>query len=390
MAPTERVHTGDIFIAVVVISSQLSLGSLFFRVWKKALSFPVFCFVSALLFVVWVVCALAIYLNAVELRILPPLISAAMSAIEILWSFTSALVITVYLAARAVIRHAPPAHLQSRRKLVQTAATAAVLAPVAAIGYGTFVERTSFRIREVDLPMPNLHPDLEGLRVAQLSDIHAGPFLSIRDLGRAVEMANELKPNLTLVTGDLITQRGDPLDAAIAQIARLRAEAGVLGCLGNHEIYAECEDYVTREAARRGIDFLRSSARPLKWGNATLNVAGVDFQPFRHKDRYLIDTAKFVAPGAANLLLSHNPDVFPLAVRQGFDAVLSGHTHGGQVTVEIVKQTLNFARFFTPYVAGLYRLNSRSCYVTAGIGTIGAPVRVGAPPEIALLRLRRA
>jgi len=70
--------------------------------------------------------------------------------------------------------------------------------------------------------------------------------------------------------------------------------------------------------------------------------------------------------------------------------VISGHTHGGQVTVEILRQTLNVVRFFTPYVAGLYRLNGRSCYVTAGIGTIGMPVRLGAQPEITLLRLRRA
>jgi hypothetical protein len=92
----------------------------------------------------------------------------------------------------------------------------------------------------------------------------------------------------------------------------------------------------------------------------------------------------------ANLLLSHNPDTFPDAVRKGYDAVLSGHTHGGQVTIEVLNQTLNFARFVTPYVAGLYRIDGRSCYVTAGIGTIALPVRLGAPPEITLLRLAMA
>jgi predicted MPP superfamily phosphohydrolase len=88
--------------------------------------------------------------------------------------------------------------------------------------------------------------------------------------------------------------------------------------------------------------------------------------------------------------LSHNPDVFPAAVRKGFDTVISGHTHGGQVTVEILNQTLNFARFVTPYVAGMYRIDGRSCYVNAGIGTIGMPVRIGARPEITLFRLRKA
>jgi hypothetical protein len=91
-----------------------------------------------------------------------------------------------------------------------------------------------------------------------------------------------------------------------------------------------------------------------------------------------------------NLLLSHNPDVFPVATEKGFDAMLGGHTHGGQVTMEILKQDLNFARFYTRYILGLYRLKDASCYVTAGVGTIGMPVRIGVPPEITLLRLRRA
>ena len=91
-----------------------------------------------------------------------------------------------------------------------------------------------------------------------------------------------------------------------------------------------------------------------------------------------------------NLLLSHNPDVFPVAADLGYDLVVGGHTHGGQVTVEIVEQTLNVGRFFTPYVAGLYRKGASSLYVSRGIGTINLPMRLGARPEVALLRLRRA
>jgi len=271
-----------------------------------------------------------------------------------------------------------------------TAATVAMAAPVAATAFGALIERTNFHVKEIDFPVPNLHPDFEGLRVAQVSDLHVSPYLSVRDAARAVDMANELKPHLTLVTGDLISEAGDPLDATIREIARLRADMGVLGCLGNHEIYADCQDYATEQARRFGIEFLRMEARQLRRGNGTLNLAGVDFQPFRERNLYLDGAEKLIVPGMANLLMSHNPDVFPVAVRKGFDGVISGHTHGGQVTVEILRQTLNVVRFFTPYVAGLYRLNGRSCYVTAGIGTIGMPVRLGAQPEITLLRLRRA
>ena len=91
-----------------------------------------------------------------------------------------------------------------------------------------------------------------------------------------------------------------------------------------------------------------------------------------------------------NLLLSHNPDVFPVAAKQGWDLTLAGHTHGGQVTVEILDRSLNVARFFTPFVYGLYHSGRSSIYVTRGIGTIALPTRIGAPPETALLRLRKA
>jgi predicted MPP superfamily phosphohydrolase len=89
-------------------------------------------------------------------------------------------------------------------------------------------------------------------------------------------------------------------------------------------------------------------------------------------------------------LLSHNPDTFPTAIRRGFQGVIAGHTHGGQVNVEILHQNINPARFRTPFTSGLYRLDNASCFVSNGIGTIGMPIRLGAPPEIALLRLRRA
>ena len=118
-------------------------------------------------------------------------------------------------------------------------------------GYGAFIERTRYQVQEVDLPIPGLHPDLEGVRIAQISDLHVSPFLSVREAGRVVDIANELRPQLTLVTGDLISGFGDPLDATIAELGRLRADAGVLGCLGNHEVYAECEDYATQQARRK-------------------------------------------------------------------------------------------------------------------------------------------
>ena len=271
-----------------------------------------------------------------------------------------------------------------RRRFLEATGAALCVAPVAGTAFG-ILQRDKFRVSETDIPTRNLPKDLEGLRVVQITDIHLSPFLSEKEFARAVDMANEVRAHLALVTGDLITRVGDPLDACLRQLARLRAEAGVLGCLGNHEVYTNTEDYVTTCCRRAGIDILRQQVRLLRFGEAAINFAGVDYQ--RMHSGYLAGAEQWVFPGVVNVLLSHNPDVFPVAASQGYDLTIAGHTHGGQVNFEILHQNVSVARYFTPFVRGLYRAGNSSVYVSNGIGTIGVPVRVGAPPEISVLRL---
>ena len=385
-------HISAVIVAFVILIAQLEIAWFLENDWKYRLSARIFYPLKIALWLLWLVTASGIVIDLFGLQyesgILPRVLCSTLIATGILWGFSSLIAVNLY----ALCRRLPGKDLGSpeRRRDMQAITAAIVASPFAVTGYGALIERTRYVVKEIDFPVPDLHPDLEGLRIAQISDLHVSPFLSVREAGRVVDMTNELKPNLTLMTGDLITQMGDPLDGTIAEIGRLRADAGVLGCLGNHEIYARCEAYATSEAAKVGVNFLRQRAVPLRWGKGTLNIAGVDFQRFSNRHQYLRGAEHLILPGASNILLSHNPDVFPSAVLTGYDAVIGGHTHGGQVTVEIVNQTANFARFFTPYVAGLYRLGPNSCYVNAGIGTIGMPVRIGAPPEITVLRLRRA
>jgi predicted MPP superfamily phosphohydrolase len=320
---------------------------------------------------------------------LPPSPALIAGAVAQIWLFGST---AGYLAYRTVRwlagRVWGPNFDPSRRRLLNATGGALLAAPFAVVGYGALIERLDFQVREVEIPVPNLPDGLDGLRLLHLSDIHLSAFLSEKNLARVIDSANQLRPHLALVTGDLITAGGDPLDACLRQLARLRADAGVLGCMGNHEDYAMVENLTEREAARLGIPFLRGRAQALRFGGAVLNVAGVDYQ--RSGRNYLAGAERLVLPGAYNVLLSHNPDVFPVAVEKGYDLTLAGHTHGGQVTVEILHQPINAARFFTPFVYGLYRRGAAAEYVTRGIGTIGIPARIGAPPEIALLRLRKA
>ncbi len=276
----------------------------------------------------------------------------------------------------------------SRRHAIQTIGSVVVAAPAVTLALGAAIGRTEYQIREVEIPVNGLHPDLNGLRLVQISDLHLGDFLSERELARAIDAANTLRGNLGFVTGDLITKAGDPLPAAIRQIARFKTDAGVLGCMGNHEIYSGAEKATEQLAARVGIRFLRMGAQVMRFGAGQFNIAGVDFQPSMHRDLYLAGTEALIVPGMPNFLLSHNPDVFPVAVAKGFDVTLAGHTHGGQVTIEILNRGVNFARFYTPFVAGLYSREGKSIYVTRGIGTIGVPSRVGALPEITLIKLK--
>ena len=277
----------------------------------------------------------------------------------------------------------------ARRRVLTAASNVVLAAPAAVLGYGTFIERTNFHTREIDVPIPNLPADLEGLRIVQVSDIHLSPFLTERQFARVIDSANELRPHLAAITGDLITETGDPIDAALRQLARLKTDAGAFGCMGNHDAYAGVTDYIERNAARFGTRFLRDKSQALRFGAATLNFAGQDYQRKSKKDHYLAGAERLIVPGAVNILLQHNPDVFPTAARQGYNLLLAGHTHGGQVTVEILDRTISPAFFFTPYVYGHYRLGDASAYVTRGIGTIGIPARLGAPPELSLLRLRK-
>jgi len=306
--------------------------------------------------------------------------------LAMLWALFALLMIAVYAVASLTPRPRPE-HSPARRAFLRSAKTAVLAAPVAVIGYGTFVQRFRLTLREQDIYIPGLHPDLDGVRIAQLTDIHLGPFLSARDLERAVHLANEIRPDLTVVTGDLITGEDDPLDQCLSILSRLRAPAGVYGCMGNHEIIAGAEHYAQVEGARLGMHFLRQQAAVLRFRAAELNLVGVDYQPFRRP--YLQGAERFLVPGAFNLLLSHNPDVFPTAAAKGFPLTLAGHTHGGQVRFELLGQDLNVARFFTPYVDGLYRRQNAAVFVSRGIGAIGLPARLGAPPEVALLKLCR-
>jgi predicted MPP superfamily phosphohydrolase len=288
------------------------------------------------------------------------------------------------IAVAIELRNRIPGFSESRRSFMRASTAAICAAPAAAVSFG-ILKRKNFVVNEVSLKFPKLPRDLRNLRIVQLSDTHLGAFYSERDLVHVVDAANELRGDLAIMTGDLITNTGDPLDACLRQLSRLKNTSGIWACMGNHEHFARVEDAAAVKGAKLGVNFLRWQNRSLKFGNNTLNLVGVDYQSPRMP--YLVGADELVEAGQFNVLLSHNPDVYPVAAEKGYDLVLAGHTHGGQVNVEIFEKNLNIASFVTPYTRGLYTSAASAIYVNSGIGTIGMPIRLGAPAEITLITL---
>jgi predicted MPP superfamily phosphohydrolase len=305
----------------------------------------------------------------------------------------------------------------SRRTFFRTASVVAGAAPFLGVMYGYAAERLRYEVRRIEIPLPNLPPQLDGMEIVQISDIHLSGYMTRESVRRAVDMANDVGADLAVVTGDLITGLHDSIADCVDQVRHLHAPLGVYGCNGNHEIYARAEDTAERLYQQAGMKLLRSESAVITYKGAQINLLGVDYQrertPSGRKMQMLGGLEHLVRRDMPNILLSHNPNSFNRAAELGIELSLAGHTHGGQVQVEILDVSISPARFITDYVAGLYhrpllmpdipkRMGETiklmpnapkglsALYVNRGLGTVGAPVRLGAPPEITHLVLRRA
>ena len=285
----------------------------------------------------------------------------------------------------------------ARRRFLERTAVALSAAPFAASAYGLLYERTDIETTHQRIKLPRLPKAFDGFRLAQLSDIHIGPFMPADEIRRCVEMVNRLKPDAIALTGDFVTWDASTAGAVVESLAGLRAPFGIVGCLGNHERWAHAEDTLTSLFAEHGVRILRLDRTVLESGGERLNLIGVDYQTHTRfgppndgfVSAYLEGVAPLMLPDTCNILLSHNPNTFDRAAELGIDLSLAGHTHGGQVTLEFISPNLCPGRLITSYVRGWFRRGDSQLYVNRGIGTIGVPIRIGSPPEITLYQLTR-
>jgi hypothetical protein len=240
-------------------------------------------------------------------------------------------------------------------------------------------------IRRVTLESGGLPPEWDGLRIAQISDVHSGPWMPAERMARITRMVNRLDADLVVFTGDQMDRRPSDAEPFARGFRGIAAPLGVYGILGNHDHYFDPS--ISEQAlVEAGITPLVNQARVLRRGGAELAVVGLeDLNAGGGRSPRFELLGGF--PSAFRLCLSHQPRTFHDAADAGAHLVLAGHTHGGQIA--LTKRNLNVARFQGRYIAGTYRRDGALLYVSRGIGVGAVPVRLNAPPEIDLLVLRR-
>lgn len=238
-------------------------------------------------------------------------------------------------------------------------------------------------IERREIFLRRLPGNLDGFRVVQLSDLHLGPLTSGDQLRRAIEVANNLNPDIIALTGDYISHERQYAAPCAEIVGRLRARCGVYAVLGNHDHWTDAA-LITDLFRAEGIKVLINEGMRFEKNGASFWLAGVDDTMVGLEDLPL------ALAGARHdemkLLLAHNPIILRRAARAGVDLVLSGHTHGGQVTIRSEKSASGRPR--RRLLRGLGRQSETQIYVTRGLGTVVLPIRYGCPPEVSLLELR--
>ena len=284
----------------------------------------------------------------------------------------------------------------SRRHFLQQASLLVSATPFVAAGYGFLYGRLDVEIVRQRIRLARLPKAFEGFRIAQLSDIHMGPFATADYIRRCVAITNELEPDLIVLTGDYIAWDPGAAKEVVHALAGLRAPHGVFACLGNHESESETEQFITALFTEQDIRVMRQERKSIQLGGEELNLIGIDDPRGESEAEWKGDVYRrlhqgLVMQGTVNLLLAHEPSVlmFDRAADLGVDLTLAGHTHGGQLSLNFIDRSLNLSHLLYRYTNGWYEKRGAQLYVNRGIGITGFPIRLGARPEITVLELVR-
>jgi len=245
--------------------------------------------------------------------------------------------------------------------------------------YVAAYEPTWVQTNSITIPIVNLSASLDGFRIVQLSDLHHGRVVSRHYIQYCVKLANQLKPDLFLLTGDYVTSNAKFAQPVADELSRLQAPYGVCAVLGNHDYWTNGV-LVRKALTDAGIRVLKNENFYLPVNGDGLWILGVD--DLWAGEFNLDKTVSNTPANEPRILMMHNPDSFAETARHGIDLVLSGHTHGGQVSLPFVGPLFVPSKYGNRYASGLFRNGKTRMYVNKGLGSVSPPVRFRVRPEI--------
>ena len=277
--------------------------------------------------------------------------------------------------------------------------------PIVSLTYGMARNPYRYKLHKANIPIKGLHPELQGLKIVQISDIHSGSFLYKEPVERSIDMINAEKPDIVFFTGDLVNALAEEMEPFVEMFSNIQAPLGVYSILGNHD-YGDYHNWPTQEAKHANFEQLKNMHKKLGWTlllnehrkiqlkDTFFNVIGVEnysASPRFPKYGDLPLATKGMDKDTFNVLLSHDPSHWDDQVTKDHPEIqltLSGHTHGFQFGVEIPGWIRwSPIQYVYPQWAGLYENAKQFLYVNRGLGYLGYPGRVGILPEITLLTL---
>lgn len=299
-----------------------------------------------------------------------------------------------------------PGEVISRSEFLSQAALVATAIPFGAMAYGVISGAHDYRVKRITVKLPNLPKSFDGLKIGQVSDIHSGSFFNKTAVKGGVEMMMNEKPDVLFFTGDLVNNETTEVRDYTEIFNKLKAPLGVFSVTGNHD-YGNYKTWPSQAVKKKnfqdllaahkhmGYDILMNEHRILEQGREKIAILGIENWGTGRFPKYgkLNEAYAGTEDVPVKLLLSHDPSHWDAEVRKLYpdiDLMFAGHTHGFQFGVEIGGLKWSPSQYVYKQWAGLYQEGNQYLYVNRGFGFLGYPGRIGMPPELTIIELKRA
>lgn len=390
-----------ILIMIILILLNAAVDYYIFKVLKQRVKYK---FVSKLH--LWL--SIAFTIAVIVVISLPRRSGSDASLLAVMWSlfaYMSVYVSKYILIVFDGIASIPHFWFKHRWKIVSMCGLALSFITFGFMWWGALINRYDINVNEVDVEILNLPESFEGYRVAQISDLHLGTYQKdTLFISTLVDSINNLDVDVVVFTGDIVNRTTNELAPFITTLSRIEARDGVYSILGNHD-YGDYSDWASDEDKKANNDLMRDYQREMGWnlllnetrylkrGNDSIAVIGVENvgdPPFKNYGS-LKDAYPDLNDSTVKILLSHNPAHWEREIsnhnERNIALTLSGHTHAMQISLLGISP----ASFRYKYWSGLYAddSNRQKLYVNVGVGTVAMPMRIGANPEITILKLKR-